>query len=200
MLLVLGTLAGACNGGGDKTADPTVPTRPPTSGATDSTATPVAGADVAAIPVVLDELYLNRVLAALDSVEREAVRHIADAKNLNAPAVELLGSIYSAPALANETDAWLTELERDPALRSTPADTPGRTTVVDHVISSSPTCVYIAVARSYMQTGVARIEYVGLQPLDQRNDPKNHNPTAWMIVKNGLLSDGGQPEDPCIRE
>jgi len=58
----------------------------------------------------------------------------------------------------------------------------------------------MAVARSYRQTSIARTEYVGLEPLDKRNDPYSHNPTAWMIIKNGFLPDGRPPSDPCAHD
>lgn len=190
-VVVAVTMAGvACTDNGDETPDPTVPTAvstlPPTT---------VAGIDT--IPEVIDAPYLNRVLAALDSVESEATMLIVTNKDFVQPAAELLGSIYNQAEFSNQTNAWITALQEDPQLSDAPTTSPARTTAVERVISSSRSCVYVAVNRTYPHRNLTQTEYVAIEPLDKARDPRNHNPTAWMITKNGVRNDGGQPSDPC---
>ena len=66
LLLATLVLLGACSGGNDDdaAASRTLPSAPPET----PTTTTSAPADPYAIPAVIDEAYVNRVLAALDQV------------------------------------------------------------------------------------------------------------------------------------
>lgn len=188
--------AGACSDGDDSSsAEPTVPT------AASSTSTSSAVADIATIPEVIDEPYLNRVLAALDEVDGKATRVIVQHKDLVPEAAEILNSIYSDEEFTEQADVWLDTLDNDPSLAGIRPDPGNRKTVVDRLITSSPTCLWIAVRRDYSMTatkpkGVSK-EYVALRPKDTSNDPIGHNPTAWMISVDGYNEDGSEPENQC---
>lgn len=192
-LVVAALLASsACSDGGDSSvAEPTVPTAAPSS------STSSAVADIATIPEVIDEPYLNRVLAALDEVDGKATRVIVQHKDLVPEAAEILNSIYSDEEFTRQADVWLAALDQDPDLTSGSPEVIGRTSAVDRIIGSSAKCVWLAVNRAYPQTGPHparnQTEYVALQPLDRSNDPKRHNPTAWMIIADGFREDGAEP-------
>lgn len=189
--------SGACKGAGGDTPDPTVPTAPSTT-ATTTTAVP----DIATIPAVIDEAYLNRVLAALDEVRASGVRIIQEAKGFPPQAAELLNSIYSDDWFnKGVVSAWLDQLAKDPDLKGLKRPVGVRHTKVTRMIAISPSCVWLAVNRDYSETDVAppppKTEYVALKPLDTKVDPHHHNPTAWMIITDGYRTDGTEPDNPC---
>ena len=76
-----------CGAGKDPVADvptATVPTVPP---------------DPYAVPAVIDEAYVNRVLAALDQAVGDVVRMVIRTKVLSPEAIERLQAIYVGDAL-----------------------------------------------------------------------------------------------------
>lgn len=189
--------ATGCSGGGDgPSADPTVPTAAST---TSTSAVP----DVSTISAVIDAPYLNRVLAALDEVDGMATRVIVANKDLVPEAAEILNSIYADEEFTEQADVWLNTLDQDPDLRSIKASPGRRTTQVERIISASASCAWMAVSRDYSGTATQpkgpHTEYVALRPLDESNDPKNRNPTAWMIAGEGYDEDGSEPANQCAR-
>ena len=186
----------ACSGGDDdETADPTVPTAvstvPPTTGQ----------ADVATIPEVIDEPYLNRVLAALDEVDGQATRIIVARKDFVPEAGELLASIYRGEEFEEQAETWLDILDRDPALAGIRPNPGNRKSTVDRLVSSSRACVWMAVKRDYADTAATppppRTEYVALRPKEASDDVRKRNPTAWVIVDDGFTEDGSEPGNQC---
>jgi hypothetical protein len=172
----------------------TVPTAPSTS----LTTAPI---DVSVIPPVIDEPYLNAVLAALDEVDGEASRTIVAAKSFTPEAADLLNAIYSDERFQVQAEVILSALAKDPALSSVRPNPGPRTTSVERIITASPTCVWMAVKRDHSASSVhpvePRTEYVALRPLDESNDPQDHNPTAWMISAEGFNADGSEPGNQC---
>lgn len=194
-VVVAVTMAGvACTDNGDETPDPTVPTAvstlPPTT---------VAGIDT--IPEVIDAPYLNRVLAALDSVGTAAIKVVAETQNIPQAASEIFNSIYSDEWFPNVIDAWIQALQDDASLSTLKRPLGDRHTTVERLIEVSPSCIWMAVRRDYSDSDVdppaPRTEYIALQPLDPENDPKDFNPTAWMITTDGFRDDGTEPRNPC---
>jgi hypothetical protein len=187
-------LTSACGGDGDDTADPTVPTAVSTS----STA---AAPDVSVIPEKIDEPYLNAVLAALDKVDGDAVRIIHQTKRFPPEAADRLNAIYSDQRFQIQADAWFEAIADDPQLSAIKPNPGNRKTTVERVISSSPSCVFMAVSRDQsansVTPGPSSTQYVGLRPLDTSNDPKHFNPTAWMMTVDGFNPDGSEPKNPC---
>lgn len=182
----------ACRGGDDGGASPTVPTA-----STTTTTLP----DVSVIPQVIDEAYLNGVLAALDDVYGEAVRIIVETKRFPPEAADRLNAVYGDEEFEHEANTWVQSLARDPELRNFRPEPGNRKTKVERIIAASPSCVWMAVRRdrsaSNFDPGPDRIEYVALRPLDRSNDPKGVNPTRWMITTEGYRADGSQPDNPC---
>ena len=172
----------------------TVPTAPSTS----STTAPI---DVSVIPPVINEPYLNAVLAALDEVDGEAGRIIVAEKRFTPEAADLLNAIYSDERFQVQAQVILSALSEDPALSSVKPNPGARTTSVERIISASPTCVWMAVKRDHSASSVhplqPRTEFIALRPLDQSNDPQDHNRTAWMITAEGFNADGSEPASQC---
>lgn len=182
----------ACTRAGGNTPDPTVPTAPSTA-ATTTTAVP----DIATIPAVIDEAYLNRVLAALDEVETQATRLIVATKQLPPEATALLNSVYSDEELAAQTYGWARVLADDPELKSFQGKDAARHSTVKELVSASPKCVFLVATQ--VEAGVdPQTNYLSLEPLDRSNDPGHHNPTAWMITTSGTNPDGSRPANPCV--
>lgn len=195
--MVAAAVTAGCTGGGATPADPTVPTAASTTATTTSTTT----VGIATIPAVIDEPYLNRVLAALDEVDGMATRVIVAHKELVPEAAEILNAIYSDHEFTEQVDVWLNTLGRDPQLSGIRSDPGPRQTTVERLIVSSPRCVWLAVRRDYSATAAASTrastEYVSLRPKGASNDPTHRNPTAWMIHVDGFNEDGSEPENQC---
>lgn len=198
-VLMVGALAlPACSDGKDGgAADPTVPT------AASTTATS-AVPDVSVIPEKIDEAYLNAVLVALDEVDGQATRIIVATKRFPPEAADLLNSIYSDEAFDLEAEVWFDSIARDPELKGIRPNPGNRKTIVERLISASPSCVWMAVKRDYsarnFNPGPDRIEYVALQILDRSNDAQRRNTTPWMITTDGYRQDGTEPSNPCRPE
>lgn len=197
MVVVVGFGLAGCSRDGDAGADTTVPTAPRTTSTAASTVLP----DIATIPAVIDAPYLNRVFIALEHVETEATRVIAEAKGVPQPAAEILNAIYSDDWFQVVVSNWAKQLADDPQLQGLKRPFGDRRTTVRRLISASPTCVWTEVERDYSQTdtnpGPVSSEYVELRPLDRSNDPNHRNPTAWMIAADGFRRDGAEPANPC---
>ncbi len=62
-------------------------------------------------------------------------------------------------------------------------------------------CVYVAVESDYSEVTTRgaslAINYLGLVPKSDKDDPNGLNPTAWMLSMNGVNADGSEPESPC---
>ena len=191
-------LAGGCTRSRDTSAAPTLP--PETSVVTSAPAT-TAPPDVGTIPAVIDEDYLNRVLAALDQIDSRATQIIIDEKWLVPEAADLIAAIYDGEAFSEQTEVWLESLARDPELRNFKRPTGSRLTRVARIISRSPACVWTEVSRDYTQVAIAapppKREYIALKTLAPTARERAANPTAWIISYEGYLSDGSEPEDPC---
>lgn len=199
LLLVLAATMGlvqACSDARPSEPDTTVPTAAPTS----SSSTLAPPPNVAVIPSAIDAAYVNAVFAALDEVDAQATRIIKRTKRVPPEATDLLRAIYGTAELEGQVDAWYTSIAEDPELQR--IHDPGRRrTTVERFITASPACIYAAVRRDYSQVAAdptpGPLEYVSLQPLDQANNPRGYNDTAWMITTDGYRDDGAEPRNPC---
>ena len=195
-VVIASLVVAGCRASEGSPPEATVRTAPSTSSTT-------ASIDVSVIPSVIDEPYLNAVLAALDEVDGEATRLIYAQKKLTPEAVDLLNAIYSDDQTDRQAAIWLDEIVGDPELTGIRPDTGQRRTTVERLISASPACVFIEVRRDYSRVAVdgtpGPLEYLALRPLDSSNDPEGRNRTAWMITADGYREDGAEPSDPCRR-
>ncbi|MEA2843187.1 MAG: hypothetical protein QOJ69_858, partial [Actinomycetota bacterium] len=90
-----------CGGGGSSGADgptATVPTVPP---------------DPFAVPPVIDEAYVNRVLAALDQAVGDVVRIVVSTKTLTPEAIDRLQALYVGDALQLQFQIFQADLFND---------------------------------------------------------------------------------------
>ena len=184
----------ACGGGGDADlADPpeTVGTQPPQTTTTDPYA----------VPDVIDEAYVNRVLAGLDAVMGDVVRLVLQTRTIPPEAVERLRTVYVTPGgLQLELDV-LQETARRGFSGFLP--TPGNTvTTVTQLITTRRTCVFAKVNRDYSAVASAprpelQTQWVALRPTGGSSPPAN--PTGWAYLYNGFERNlGPPPEDPCV--
>lgn len=195
-IVMASLVVAGCRASEGSPPEATVPTAPSTS----STTAPI---DVSVIPPVIDEPYLNAVLAALDEVNGDVTGMIHAQKRFTPEAANLLNAIYSDDQTDRQSALWLDLLSSDPQLTKMVPNPSGRTTTVDRLITATPACVWMAVRRDYSQVAVdatpGPLEYLALRPLDRSNDPNGRNRTAWMITADGYRADEAEPENPCQR-
>jgi hypothetical protein len=187
---VVGAAFTACGGGGDGRADgptATVPTTPP---------------DPYAVPAVIDEAYVNRVLAALDQAVGDVVRIVVSTKTLSPEAIERLQALYVGDALQLEFQIFQADLFNDLAGYE---PSPGNVrTRVTKLITVRPACIFAQVSRDFSEVSIApdprlTTQWVELIPLTPSADPSDHNVTPWMFAYDGFQRDFSQPEDPCAK-
>ena len=154
----------------------------------------------AAVPVSAEAAAVNSVLAGLDGVMGDLQRILVRERRLTEEVVDRLQAIYTGPELLNQIDAFRADVAGGLAgYRPVPGN---RVTTVSRLITSSPICVFAEVQRDYAPVGEGhgsrlRTLYVVLVTKDDRDDPRNLNPTPWTMLYDGVQADGSQPEDVC---
>lgn len=187
-VLVAGLLAVAC---GEK-KDPLGPT------ATVPQATTTA--DPYAVPPVIDEAYVNRVLAGLDQVLGDAVRLVVKNRQLDEQVFYKLKAVSAGDAFQLKLDSLQGDLM---AGLATYSESPGnKRTTVTRLISVTPECVFAEVSKDFSavnRSGQPSLstQWVALVPLDRTRDLGGYNATGWMFIYDGFLQDRSQPPDPC---
>jgi len=135
-LLLAGALT-ACSSG-DEPAAPT---------ATLGTAPPVTPTtDPYAVPPVIDEAYVNRVLEALDAANGEVLRLVVKTKTIPPEAVDRLRALYpDRDLLQLQLDVLQSDLRRGFAgIRPEPGN---QRTTVEELITARSSCLYAKVHR-----------------------------------------------------
>jgi hypothetical protein len=184
-------LAGACT---DK-SEPLGPTA--------TLAQPTTTADPYAIPPVIDEAYVNRVLAGLDAIVGDAVRHVMRTRLLDEEV------FYRLRAVSSNDDTFRLKMDglQDDLLAGMPgyrAEPGNKTTTVVRLLSASSTCLFAEVQRDFSAVnaaGEARLstEWVALVPIDPARDTAKHNATRWMFAYDGFRADLSAPGNPCAK-
>jgi len=184
--IVFGLVLASCGSGGDLGPSATVPTAPP------ATAAP----DPFAVPDVIDEAYVNRVLAALDAALGDVVRLVLREKAVTPEAVERLGAIYEGVVLQLR-EASLRDDQRGgfAGYRTSPGN---RATTTTDLINTGSACVFAAVEVDYSAVST-EIDEVQMQWIALRHRPSlgPGNPTPWVFIYDGFQQDLTEPEDPC---
>ena len=184
----------ACSASRADRAGPTatVPPEPPAT----TTTNPYA------IPPVIDEAYVNRVLAGLDAVLGDVVRLIVRTKTIPLEAYERMRSVYGDDHwLQLRIDSFQSDMRRN---FSGYHNDPGNpTTTVSELLTSNKSCIFARVRRDYSAVGSGSTatsdrNWVALKPLDQARDPKRFNATLWALTYDGFPPDRSQPANPCI--
>lgn len=191
LALAASLVAGACGGSGSsRTTDPKV-----SHGSSTTTSTTISYA----VPATIDVAYVNKVMAALDHVYGDAIRHLAQTKTVDPRFFDYLGALYSPTELKFQQSSWSRE-QQQPGfgrLLDVPADP--RTTVT-RLIQVSSSCLFIAVDRDFgpiYKEPVQKLSnrYIALTPA---TTPVALNPTGWKMNYDGNERDGSQPSGACV--
>ena len=194
VVVVAALVSTACWGGAGRT-DPPGPTVPTEAPATSTTAVP----DVATVPAVIDEAYLNEVLRVLNRVDGDAMRLIVQEEDLVPPAVERLAAIYLEEELNSQLRRWTRQVREGlDTFKKPPGD---KVNSVVRIISNRPDCIYMETSEDYRVVSTAATApftmFVALQ-LKVTEDEHGFNTTAWMISLIGASPEGGDPGlNPC---
>jgi len=197
VVVVAGLLSTACWGGAGRT-DPPGPTVPTEAPATSPTSVP----DVATVPAVIDEAYLNEVLRVLNRVDGDAMRLIVQEEDLVPPAVERLAAIYHEDEFNNQLQAWGRQLQEGlETFKSPPGD---KINSVVRIVTDRRDCIYMETMEDYRPVSTAAqapiTMFVALQPKAAAADEQDFNSTAWMISFVGASPEGTDPGlSPCAR-
>jgi hypothetical protein len=181
-------LLAAC-GGGDEPSGPTATVPQPTT-----------TTDPYAIPDVIDEAYVNRVLAGLDQAVGDVTRIVVATRTITPEAVDRLKAIYVGDYLQLTVDLYQDDLFNSLAgYRENPGN---QATAVTRMISATPACIFAQVNRDYSAVSLdpdpsLATQWVALVPIAPANNPDSYNPTRWAYTYDGLQEDLSQPPDPC---
>jgi hypothetical protein len=179
-----------CGGGGSSGADgptATVPTVPP---------------DPFAVPPVIDEAYVNRVLAGLDQADGDVVRLVVATKTIPLEAIDRLKTLYVEDALLQ----FQVDLLQDAlfvnfsGLKIPPGDTK---TTVAKLISVRPTCIFAEVLSDAGDVAIRpnpdlNRQWFGIVPLDPDKQRLEYNRTSWAFIYKGFQRNLSAPSDPCV--
>ncbi len=151
-----------------------------------------------AVPAVIDEAYVNRVLAGLDHAVGDVVRLIVDTKTIPPEAIERLKTLYVGDALQLAVDLFQDDMFNSfRGYKEHPGD--GATTVT-RLITVRPNCVFAEVYKDFSAVGTNpdpafSTQWIALVPYPM--DSKGINPTGWAFSYEGFQRDFSQPEDQC---
>lgn len=184
--MVAAALAG-CDGDDGAADGPTatVPTTPP---------------DPYAVPAVIDEAYVNRVLAALDQADGDVTRLVARTGTVPPEAVDRLKALYVGDYLQLQIDILQQDILN--GMKGYRSDLGNQRTSVVRLLTASPTCIFAEATRDLSEVSSSSdprlaSPWVGLVPIDPDVDPNGYNQTPWVYVYNGFTPDQSQPNNPC---
>lgn len=201
VIAALGLVA-ACSPSGTKGPETTVPTAPTATTASTTSAVPIT--DPFAVPPVIDEAYVNRVLAALDAVEGNVLRRVVASGSVEAEATAGLRSIYNDPEYELELKVLLEDLTTGlDRIKRPPGN---RRTVVKRLVSGDSSCVLAEVDMDFSellaapQPRVDEIIMVAIKPTQAGANPAALNPTPWSFSYIEVVDKGAEmKEQPCAR-
>jgi hypothetical protein len=196
----------ACSDGtadrGNAGANPTVATDPPGNPTIATAPLGTTTTNPYAVPALIDDAYINRVLAGLDSVMGDATRAVVRTKTFTSEAYDRLRAIYSDNSLLQlVVDAVEEEIGKSfSGYKPNPGN---RLTTVTRVLTAQPDCIFVRVQRDYSamspNPGSPDPQWVALRPLERTRDPRGYNRTSWALIYDGFSRDRTQPENPCSR-
>ncbi len=188
-------LAGGCSNDGEQPPPAaTVPSEVTTS------STAPAAPDPAVIPddlAEIDEEYVQAVVDELFTVEAKAAEIFIATRDMDERALDYLRAIYTEDEFQSQQNVWFQSLavNYESLLPGTLAHD------IDRLIDVRPDCVYLKAIRDYSETttneGPPEPIFLGLTPKRESHDPRQLNPTSWMLFMNGFNPDGSEPENPC---
>ncbi|MCA1708996.1 MAG: hypothetical protein LC808_39265, partial [Actinobacteria bacterium] len=169
--------------------------------ATLGTAPPVTPTtDPYAVPAVIDEAYVNRVLEALDAAVGEVVRMVVRERTIPPEAVDRLKTLYMGEFLQIQLDLFSNDVRE--SFRQYKPEPGNKKTLVNQLLSGAASCIFARVERDYSAVAArpnlgVTTQWIGLRPLDRSKDPSKYNPTPWIYSYDGFQQDGSAPSNPC---
>ena len=153
-----------------------------------------------AVPAVIDEAYVNRVLAGLDAAVGDIVRLVIRTRTIPPEALERMKAVYADPArLQRSIDGFQRDIRDN--FRAYKEHPGNKTTIVTELITASPSCIFARVRRDFSAVGnnpppATDPQWVGLRPVNN-TIPAQYNPTRWAFVYDGFQEDLSRPPNPC---
>jgi hypothetical protein len=170
---------------------------------TTSTSTTLAPASYA-VPEVIDQAYVQRVVSAYDKVLGDAIRVLKRDGGVSDEFLKHLLAIYTQPEFESQTRGWQQaaaegDLDKRPAVPDDPV------TRVVRLARADAKCITAEVDRDLrptLQPGVEPAEsdqpdYVVLVRKKPDRDPTASNPTPWVMAFDGFKIDGTEPVNSC---
>ncbi len=141
------------------------------------------------VPEVIDETYVNRVLAGLEAVEADAFRINMRTNSFPPESEDRMRAIYESDYwFEGAANAAIDQIREGfvPA-RADPGDV---VLTVTRLVRTTPECILAVVTQdnsAVVVPGEERlVEYwVGLVPTDLAKDPFGYNPTGWAYQLKG---------------
>lgn len=193
-------VAGACSDGRSSQPGATVPP----GGDEPSTSAPATtlGPEAYAVPEMIDEAYVQRVVSAYDKVLGDAIRILVRDQGASEDFLEHLLAIYTEPEFDAQQRFWLEgiaegDLKKRPAVPRDPI------TKVLHLSELSQQCIIARTDRDRRPTLTVEPEespeddYVVLVRKRPGRDPAGLNPTPWVMAFDGFKLDNSVPRNSC---
>jgi hypothetical protein len=158
--------------------------------------------DPYAIPPVIDEAYVNRVLAGLDAAQGEIVRILARTRTISPEVIDRLKAIYADRELLQlQIDIYQETLASGMQnYRTNPGD---GVTRVTELISSQMSCIFAKVHRDYTRVAIDpdprfSNQWIAIRPVADLALVR-YNGTGWAFVYEGFQRDLSAPRtNPCL--
>jgi hypothetical protein len=156
--------------------------------------------DPYAVPAVIDEAYVNRVLAGLDQAVGDVTRLVVSSRTIPREAVERLKALYVGRSLQLSVDLYQDDIFNNfEGYRESPGN---QATTLVRLIDVNPGCIFAQVNTDFSAVSLypdpaLSNAWVALVPLDDSQDPNGYNPTRWAFASEGFRKDLSQPENPC---
>lgn len=192
--LLLAASAAACDSGAGaarSSVSNTVATEP----------APTTTTNPYAVPAVIDEAYVNRVLAGLDAAIGDVVRLVYSARTIPPDAVSRLRALYGNDQVLQ---LFLDGLQIDlrSGFRNYRPQIGNKSSVVTQLVSARPECIFAQVHRDYSAistdtSAVVNPQWVALKPATTGTASFDLNPTNWILTYDGFTRTRAQPENPC---
>lgn len=191
LVLVLVAAVGCSRSPAAAPPSATVGTEPPRTTTTDPYA----------VPAVIDEAYVNRILSVFDAINGEVSRLVVRTRTIPPEAIDRYRSIYGkGKALQLQVDLLQNDMLNSFAdYKDPPGD---QRTTVERLLTVTPTCLFVQVQRDYSAVTVqsnpspSRL-WVVLLPDPGDIDPWQYNPTPWYSPYDGYDRGRVAPPDPC---
>ncbi len=153
-----------------------------------------------AVPAVIDEAYVNRVLAGLDQAAGDMLRLVVNSRTIPPEALDRLRALY----VGRHRQIQLDLLSADAAVGFANYKRPpgNQATAVTRLIDAGPSCIFAEVSRDYSDVAIQVsteyiIQWVVLLPSDSNGGRSTLNSTNWVYVYDGVEPDRSAPENPC---